>query len=128
MPTGIGNELRRCRVPSNKASDLAGFSARVWQNQECKEARHDSRMDRADINYLLPLCNRCLEFLLVRLSSTCGIMFTSDLMCLSVSVVVLTVCVSLTCVSQFFLLGILASFFFYCFICFIYLCCLWLYK
>jgi len=42
MPTGIGKELRRCRVPSNKASDLAGFSARpLWQNQECKEARHD---------------------------------------------------------------------------------------
>jgi len=28
IPTGIGKELRRCRVPSNMASDLAGFSAR----------------------------------------------------------------------------------------------------
>ena len=27
MPTGIGKELRRCRVPSNMASDLEGFSA-----------------------------------------------------------------------------------------------------
>ena len=36
MPTGIGKELRRCRVPSNMASDLEGFSARpLWQNQEC---------------------------------------------------------------------------------------------
>jgi len=49
MPTRIGKELRRCRVPSNMASDLEGFSARpLWQNQECKEARHDSRMDRAE--------------------------------------------------------------------------------
>ena len=49
MPIGIGKELRRCRVPSNMASDLEGFNARpLWQNQECKEARHDSRMDRAD--------------------------------------------------------------------------------
>jgi len=49
MPIGIGKELRRCQVPSNMASDLAGFSARpLWQNQECKEARHDSRMDSAE--------------------------------------------------------------------------------
>ena len=45
MPTGIGKELRRCRVPSNMASDLEGFSAGpLWQNQECKEARHDSTL------------------------------------------------------------------------------------
>ena len=49
MPSGIGKELRRCRVPSTMASDLVEFSARpLCQNQECKEARHDSRMDRAE--------------------------------------------------------------------------------
>ena len=49
MASGMGKELRRYRVPSTVASDLAEFSARpLWQNQECKVARHDSRVDRAE--------------------------------------------------------------------------------
>jgi len=49
MTDGLGKKLRRWRVPNIIASDLLGFRARpLWQNQECREARQDSRVDRAD--------------------------------------------------------------------------------
>jgi len=49
MPDRRGKELRRWRVPNIIASDLLGFRARpLWQNQQCKEARQDSRVDRGE--------------------------------------------------------------------------------
>jgi len=49
LTDGLGKELRRWRVPNIIASDLLGFRAiPLWQNQECREARQDSRVDRAE--------------------------------------------------------------------------------
>jgi len=49
LTDGLGKELRRWRVPNIIASDLLEFRAiPLWQNQECREARQDSRVDRAE--------------------------------------------------------------------------------